>query len=143
MAFPSDVHHFWFNSLFCLLCTKDRSLQELAKYFRKCEPPALSFGADAPAHPAPPAPQPAPQPAPGTAQPVLRREMTPQVMVPGATAPAALVAPAVAPAVAAPVAPVYYPNYGPGYGLGIGTQPAVAVPYAQAGAGVKAWRAPA
>ena len=67
---------------------------------------------------------------------MLRREMTPQVMVPGvATAPAA------APAVAAPV---YYPNYGPGYGLGIGTQPPVAVPYAQAaGAGVKAWRAPA
>jgi len=66
--------------------------------------------------------------------------MTPQVMVPGvATAPAA--APVAAPAVAAPV---YYPNYGPGYGLGIGTQPPVAVPYAQAaGAGVKAWRAPA
>ena len=119
-----------------MLTTKDCSLQELAKYFRTCEPPALSFGADAPA------PQ-APQAAPGTAQvPVLRREMTPQVTVPGATAPAALVAPAVAP-VAAPVAPVYYPNYGPGYGLGIGTQPAVAVPYAQAGAGVKAWRAPA
>jgi hypothetical protein len=76
---------------------------------------------------------------------VLRREMTPQVMVPGvATAPAA--APVAAPAVAAPAvaAPVYYPNYGPGYGLGIGTQPPVAVPYAQAaGAGVKAWRAPA
>eukprot|EP00438_Fugacium_kawagutii_P010406 Skav220406 [mRNA] locus=scaffold639:431286:433174:- [translate_table: standard] len=116
--------------------TVNLNAPDLHKYFRKCEPAALSFGTT------PPAPVPATVPstgvpavgptvagAPGAGAPVLRREMTPLAPAP---------APAPVPAPVPAAAPLYYPNYGPGYGLGIGNQP-MAVPYA--GPGV--WRTPA
>jgi len=122
--------------------TVNLNAPELQKYFRKCEPAALSFGAASrpsppvagSTHAGPAGGQTGQAPAEGqtvqVAPPTLRREMTPQIV---ATAPAA--------APVAPAAPMYYPNYGPGYGLGIGNQH-MAVPYAgQAGAQVR--KAPA
>ena len=100
--------------------------QELHKYFRKCEQPALGFGiststapaaapaaatAPAAAATAPAAPAAAPAPAAPPAVPVAPAA---QGMV-GA-------APMVASPMVATAAPVY-PNFGPGYGLGIGAQP--------------------